>query len=99
MATIYHRVESPTQTNEDARRQEQRGEMWGYPARGSDQPKVKAYVGKLPAAKRGIEFSTDISPDSHCPPGLAYWSGPRPGVIVKEGRATIKVTVTRNAQS
>lgn len=96
---IYFRVESPTQTVEDAVRQEQNGEIRGRPAQGSDFPKVKAYVGHLPPGRRGIEFTTDIVPDAGCPPAKAYWSGPRAGVIVSGGCARIKVTIIRNTQT
>ena len=97
-AATYHRVESPTQTAADALSQEQTGELWGFPARGSDIPKVKAYVGPLPSGRRGIEFTTSARPDSGCPPGYAFWSGPRSGVIVEGNRAKIQIDVVRNAQ-
>ncbi len=71
----YHRVQSPTQTVRDARRQEEAGEIWGREARGGNRPKVKAYVGPLPNRVSGIEFETDVPPDRGCPPGQAYWSG------------------------
>jgi len=97
-AAIYHRVESPTQTQTDAMAQQKSGELWGFPARGSDVPKVKAYAGPLPAEMRGIEFSTEVPPDTSCPPGYALWSGPRAGVIVEGNRAKIRIEVLRNAQ-
>ena len=97
MAT-FHRLESPTQTPADARRQEQSGELWGRPARGSRIPKVKAYIGPLPSGRRGIEFDTDVPPDPGSPPGHAVWSGPRDGVTVEEEYARIRVRVVRNAQ-
>jgi hypothetical protein len=99
MPALYHRIESPTQTPEDAIRQEKSGELWGYPARWSDRPKVKAYVGPLPPSRRGIEFTTDVPPDKNCPPTHAYWSGPRAGVVVEGECAKIKVKVTRNTQT
>ena len=95
----YHRVETHTQTPEDARLQEHSGELWGSPARFSDIPKVKAYVGRLPDGCRGVEFTTPVPPDSSCPPGQAYWSGPRVGVLVDAERAKIKITLTRNTQT
>jgi len=93
----YHRIESPTQTSDDARRQQETGEIHGRPARGSDIPKVKAYIGKL-GERRGIEFTTDVPPDPGCPPGQACWSGPREGVKVTDEHAKIKAVVTRNMQ-
>jgi hypothetical protein len=48
---------------EDPKPKEKSLEIWGRPARGSDQPKVKAYLGSLPIGKRGIEFTTDVEPD------------------------------------
>jgi hypothetical protein len=94
----YYRLESPTQTSDDARNQEKSLEIWGKPARGSDIPKVKAYVGILPPDKRGIEFTTDVEPDSHTPKGSAYWSGPRLGVIIQEDIAIIRVLTVINCQ-
>jgi|SRR5687768_13092108 len=96
---VYHRVESPTQTASDALNQLKSGELWGFPARGSDIPKVKAYVGALPPDARGIEFTTAVDPDTSCPPGYAFWSGPRAGVIVDGNRAKIQVQVVRNTQT
>lgn len=99
----YHRIESPTQTPGVAKRQEESKEVWGRPARGSDTPKVKAYVGKLPANARGIEFTTDIEPDPSTPPGHAYWSISQPGMEVcvdenGEEFAILKVLTIENRQ-
>lgn len=96
----YHRIESPTQTSEDAKRQEESKEIWGRPARGSDTPKVKAYVGKLPANARGVEFTTDVEPDPSTPPGHAFWSGPQSGVRVHESSefVILKVLTIVNRQ-
>jgi hypothetical protein len=96
---VYHRHESPTQTVADAAQQVSSGEMWGFPARWSDIPKVKAYEGPLPENARGIEFTTDVPPDQNCPPGRAYWSGPRAGVFVEGVRAKIAVVVVKNTQT
>ena len=94
----FHRIESPTQTIADAARQEATGEVWGRPPRWGFQPKVKAFRGGLPLGLRGIEFETEVAPDSGCPPGLALWSGPRAGVVVEDDYARIKVRVTKNTQ-
>jgi hypothetical protein len=99
LAQLYHRIESPTQTSEDAIQQESSQEIWGKPARGSEMPKVKAYCGPLPTQQRGIEFTTDIDPDPGMPPGFAFWSGPREGVAVKEGFAILRVNALVNRQS
>ena len=72
--------------------------MWGRPARASNVPKVKAYVGPLPVGVRGVEFSTDVEPDPSLPPALAFWSGPRDGVDVINECARIKVRVHKNTQ-
>lgn len=95
---IYHRVESPTQTTEVARRQERAGEIWGKAPRWSGIAKVKAYTGPLPEGKAGIEFATEVPPDLGCPPGQAHWSGPREGVIVDGDYAKIRVRINRNTQ-
>ena len=94
----YHRLLSTTQTTDLAQRQQQSGEVWGEAPWGSNIPKVKAYVGELPPGRAGIEFTTDTPPDPNCPPGHAYWSGPRGGVEVVGGSAKIRVTVTKTVQ-
>jgi hypothetical protein len=73
-------------------------ELWGQPMRNtfcSDTPKVKAFTGRLPAHQLGFEFQTIVPPDQNIPPGVAYWSGPRLGVVVEEKWAKIRVIVTR----
>ena len=75
-------------------------EIWGKAAQNvyqSDIPKVKAYVGKLPQGKAGIEFTTDVPPDPNTPPYLATWSDDRPGVKTEGAYAKLKVlTITRH---
>ena len=95
---VYHRRESPTQEPEHAQKQERSGELWGSVAQFGLQPKVKAYEGNLPDGVRGIEFTTDTPPDFGCPPGQAFWSGPRDGVEVVAGYAKIRITVVKNTQ-
>lgn len=100
---LYHRLETPTQTPEDAAKQVASGEMWGGPPRYSNIPTVQAYAGPLPPGRRGIEFTTDVPPDRYSIPGRPDWSGPRPGVRVEveeDGRemAKICVVIIRNAQ-
>jgi hypothetical protein len=57
-------------------------------------------VGELPlqadqtAKIRGLEFVTQVSPDSGTRPGLAYWSGKREGFRNEDGYAKIKVRIT-----
>lgn len=91
---IYRREESRSQTVETARLQKQSQEIWGGPYTGTDQsdiPKVKAYVGELPMKVdkttkiRGLEFLTEVPPDSGTRPGLAYWSGNREDVRNEDG--------------
>ena len=77
---FFHRIETSTQSFEDAMTQVDSGELWGHPARGSDIPKVKAWNGRLPEDAFGIEFTTDVAPDPHCVPHAPMWSGPRDGV-------------------
>jgi hypothetical protein len=95
---LYHRLESPTQKPADARKQEMSGELWGQAAPSGLQPKVKAYQGGLPDGKRGLEFTTDTPPDPGCPPGQAFWSGPRDGVEVSAEYAKIRIIVVKNTQ-
>lgn len=97
---IYHRYKTPTQTEEDIDMQIQSLEIWGKAAQNvyqSDIPKVKAYVGRIPRGKEGIEFTTDIPPDPNTPPHLATWSGNRAGVRTENGYAKLKVlTINRH---
>lgn len=95
----YHRLESPTQTADDAARQQATGEIWGRASMGSFIPKVKAYRGRLPDGARGIEFVTDVPPDVGSARVRVDWSGPRPGVRVGGDIARIDVIVTKNTQS
>ncbi|MDJ0897736.1 MAG: hypothetical protein QNJ55_02915 [Xenococcus sp. MO_188.B8] len=96
----YYRVQTPTQTEQDIEMQINSLEIWGKAAQNvfqSDIPKVKAYVGKIPEGKKGIEFTTNIPPDPNTPPHLAYWSGNREGVKTEGGYAKLKVlTITRH---
>jgi hypothetical protein len=60
------------------------GEVWERPLRStfaSFRPKVKAWVGPLPADMIGYELYTDVEPDPGVVPVLAYWMDGRPGVI------------------
>lgn len=95
---IYHRIESPTQTSQDAKLQEESLEIWGKPPQGSYQPKVQAYVGSLPVGKRGVEFTTDVEPDPGMPPGRANWSGLCLGVIIHDDIAILRVLTVVNHQ-
>lgn len=84
---------------EIARKIEESGLLWGEAMRNtfaSDIPRVKAYDRQLRDGELGIEFYTDVAPDAGSPPGRAYWSGPRAGVTVEDGKATICCTVTKN---
>lgn len=98
-AGVYHPLESPTQTSEDAKKQEATAEIWGHPSVWSDIPKVKAYSGHLPPGKRGIEFRTVVPPDRGGAPGRPEWSGPRDGVSGEHGIARLTCKVTKNTQT
>lgn len=96
----FHRVESPSQSIDDARLQAQTGEVWGRTPRGGSWPKVQAYRGELPAGTRGIEFWTDVMPDADGSPSLVSWSGRgiNPGVWVEGEFAKIQCVITKNTQ-
>lgn len=101
---LYHRRESPTQPPDIVFVQQQSGTIRGYPALGSHIPKVKAYAGPLPVDASGIEFMTDVPPDSGCAPGWPMWSGPRDGVRIRTDDqdrefAEISVVIAKNAQT
>jgi hypothetical protein len=70
------------------------GMIGGRPAFGSTIPKVKAFIGPLPPDRAGIEFTTDLDPDSGCPPGRAYWSEGRAGVETLEPNELVAIPVT-----
>jgi hypothetical protein len=94
----YHRLKSRTQTEEDAIKQQASMRIEGLPERNtsqSDIPKAKAYEGSLPEGEEGIEFTTDIDPDSGGRPGQPRWSGPRPGVTVEDDRASLAIKSIR----
>ncbi len=57
-------------------------------------PRVKAYIGPLPAGRTGIEFTTSVEPDSGYPPGQACWSEGRPGVETLEPNELVAIRVT-----
>lgn len=96
---VYHRLETPTQTSDEAKLQEQSQEIWGKVPRYGVHPAVQAYDGPLPKGKRGIEFRTDVPPDSTAHPSRREWRGPRLGVRVEGDFAKIRVVVTKNTQS
>ena len=95
----FHRLQSPTQSNEVADLQSQSQEIWGRPRRGSDIPQVQAYTGPLKKGEKGIEFLTETAPDKDCPPGQARWTGPRDGVVIKDGFCRISARIIKNTQS
>jgi len=99
--SFYYRRESTTQTPYVALLQQISGEIWGGPPEGGGFfPAVQAYYGHLPSNTRGLEFVTDIQPDSGTPPNVAYWRGPRPGVTVDNDVAKLgPVLVTQNSQT
>jgi Effector-associated domain 7/HEAT repeats len=97
----YHRLESNRQTVEIAKHQEKSLEILGEVNRnhpfGLTIPKVKAQRGLLDKGRRGIEFTTNIPPDSFHPI-FAYWSGDREGVITQGEVAILKVVTVKNCQ-
>lgn len=95
---VCHRLESPTQTPDEATRQVSSGDLWGRAPLGSFVPKVKAYRGPLPEGARGIGFATDVPPDVGSARQRVDWSGPRPGARLDGEVAKRSVVVTKNAQ-
>jgi len=81
----YFRLESPTQTKQDAILQAQSGEVWGREARGSHLLCVKAYRGSLPGDRRGIDFATRVLPERGAgTPYEARWYYPQtPGTMLR----------------
>ena len=77
------------------------GELWGRAPRNcfsSETPKAKAYAGPLPHDVSGFEFETDVAPDAGGVPDKPTWSHKykkRPGVVVEDDYAKIKVKVLK----
>jgi hypothetical protein len=98
----YHREESPTQTKAHANLQQQTQMVCGKGARqsgGGISPfaTAKAFVGPLPAGRRGVEFTTTCVPRYKQPyqGGLSKWYAGDLGVITQStGLACIAVTIT-----
>ena len=96
----FYRLESGTQTAEDAVAQTDSGEVWGRTPRYGLAPTVQAYAGLIPD-RRGIEFETTIEPHPTGSPLQAHWYlGRTPGVEerYKDGEqfASIKASVTNH---
>ena len=72
----FHRLASPTQTQEDAQRQAETGEIWGRTPRNSGWPQIEAYPGLLKEGEFGIEFYTAARPNESRHSPVHYWSGP-----------------------
>jgi hypothetical protein len=95
----FHRLESPTQTPEDARQQEESGEIWGRAPRGRPWPAVKAFRGSLGDGQRGVEFYTNVSPDAPNR-GQNYWTPAfNEGVRLEDGYAKIDCVIVKNTQT
>jgi hypothetical protein len=77
------------------------GELWGRPPRNcfrSDTPKAKGNAGPLPKGVVGFEFETYVAPDKGGVPSKPTWSHKyrqRPGVVVEDDFAKIKVKVLK----
>ena len=76
----YHKIQA-AELNEEMERTRRVGGKAPRNIFAGARPKVKAYVGRLPKSKAGIEFFTNVPPDSNTPPHLAQWSQGRPGVV------------------
>ena len=97
---VFYRVETPTQTRNDADLQVKSMEVWGAPAQGSSIPSVKAYRGTLPA-RRGIEFCSPIAPTpGRGTPFEARWYLGSTNVTARQGSAfaAISVSYIKNTQ-
>lgn len=96
----FHRLASPTQTAEDARKQSASQEIWGTIPRLGRWPRVEAYAGALPADAHGIEFYAFDEPDRNGRISLPTWTGVvRPDIQVAGEFAKISCVITRNTQT
>jgi hypothetical protein len=95
----YHRLRSPTQDEEVAKRQVSEGRLLGRAAVWSNLLSVKAYHGRLPRDEEGIEFTTFVVPSRANHPSMVFWDAGSDGVpvITENGVdfAMIRVRVTR----
>jgi hypothetical protein len=82
----YHRVESSTQTQEDAVMQVETGEIWGKEPYGSQFLVVQAYRMALSEGKRGIQFTTEVRPQrgSGTPFEARWYYQHTPGVLLRQ---------------
>jgi hypothetical protein len=94
---VYHRL---LKGGEDWNEYCKQGKLCGGPPRGiyrSDIPKAKAYAGSLPIGQKGVEFTTDVTPDPYGHPCQPTWSGNRPGVVTDTYKeiACVRITCTK----
>lgn len=90
----YYRLQSAA----DNEIVERTGKLGGFAARNIAAglfPKVKAYEGRLPEGRSGIEFYTSVAPDPHHVPGCPVWSGPRAGVVVSDADSDMVLIAVR----
>jgi hypothetical protein len=72
------------------------GQIWGRVRRNFFAgliPAVKAWDGPLPADAVGVEFFTDVQPDSSSVPGWPEWTEGSRGVIVLEAGELVAIPV------
>lgn len=77
------------------------GQVWGRPRRNYFAgliPVVKAWDGPLPEGVIGVEFYTDIEPDSSSVPGWPEWSEGQLGVIILEPGELVAIPVVVTAR-
>lgn len=94
----FHRLASPTQTDEMASLQEAEGRIYGSSGRFTLGPAVQAYQGPLPPNAVGVEFTTSVPPslktDFH-----ATWYRSQNGVPISTRRGedyfAVPVTITK----
>jgi hypothetical protein len=97
----YHRIHTPSQTEQTARLQFASGQVWGREAKWSSLLSVKAYRGPLPPTDEGIEFYTDVQPSPGQHPSDVFWYAGTHGVTVApiDGRdfaiITVRITTYR----
>jgi hypothetical protein len=93
----FYRRASPTQSFRDAKKQRRSGQVWGYPARGSDGPEVKAYSGPLEPGVLGIQFDAPVRPEVNFRSGEVRWSIERCGpsaYLKQDDAAKLDVQIT-----
>jgi len=89
----YHRLwAEDVQDAETIVKQVLSGELWGKPARFSNEPAAKAYRGALPVDEEGFEFWAFERPDNDAG-RHAYWRKPGVFLVLDASLEVVKLEI------